>query len=161
MKKLNLKFAITILFVLLYNFSVALESPEKIKLQKAADDMKFQNGLEFFNLERYDRALNEFKEYLEIYYGGSHRAEAYRKIAEIYIKKYDYQRAVNAYISLYQEYGDTEEGLDAYFQAGVCYRKMGMDEKAKSIFEQIFKEYPGTSAAQKAEMQLELLKIEN
>ena len=123
--------------------------------------MNSWNAMEFFKLERYDRALNEFKEYLEIYFNGIHRAEAYKKIAEIYIKKYDYQKAANAYTSLYYEAGDTEDGLDAYFQAGICYKKMGMDDKAKNIFEKLYREHPGTSAAQKAEMQLELLKLEN
>ena len=56
-----------------------------VNMKKVADDMKFSNAMEFYKLERFDRALAEFYEYLEIYYDGIHRSESYRKIAEIYI----------------------------------------------------------------------------
>ncbi len=132
-----------------------------VNMKKVADDMKFSNAIEFFKLERYDRALAEFHEYLEIYYDGIHRSESYRKIAEIYIRKYNYQKAIEAYSSLYQEFSGTDEGIDAYFQAGVCYKKMGFDSKAEAIFRYIIENHQGTTAAYNSEIQLDLLKMEN
>lgn len=123
------------------------------------DNMKFKNGIEFMKLNDYERALNEFNEYLEIYIHGIHRGSAYRKIAEVHISRFDFQKAVKAYIEIYQEYSYIDEGIDAYFEAGVCYKKMGYDSKAGEIFQYIVKEHPGTNAAYNAEIQLELIKI--
>lgn len=128
-------------------------------LKKVADDMKFQNGMEFYKLEKFDKALDEFNEYIEIYFDGTHRSEAFKKIAEIHIRLFEYQKAINAYRSLYQEFSSSEEGIDAYFQIGVCYKKMGFDSKAEDIFKHLLAEHPGTSAAYNAEIQLDLLKI--
>jgi len=121
--------------------------------------MKYQNGVEFMKINDYGRALNEFNEYLEIYIHGIHRGNAYRNIAEIYISRFDFQRAIKAYLSIYQEFSFSEEGIDAYFQAGICYKKMGYDQKAAEIFRYIAAEHAGTGAAYNAGIQLELIKI--
>ncbi len=128
-------------------------------LKKVADDMKFQNGMEFYKLERFNRALDEFNEYLEIYFDGIHRNEALKKIAEIHIRYFNYQKAIDAYRTLYQEFSGTDEGIDAYFQIGICYNKMGFSTKAEGIFKYIIEAHPGTAAAQNSQIQLDLLKI--
>jgi len=138
---------------------IAEEKNGLANLKKVADDMKFRNGIEFYKLEKFDRALNEFNEYIEIYYNGIHRNEALKKIAEIHIRLFNYQKAIDAYRMLYQEFSCSEEGMDAYFQIGICYKKMGFDSKAESIFKDIIEEYPGTSSAYNSQIQLDLLKI--
>ena len=158
MKIFRFLFVILIFFASL-SVSVAEETTGLANLKKVADDMKFRNGMEFYKLEKFDRALNEFNEYIEIYYNGIHRNEALKKIAEIHIKLFDYQKAINAYRMLYQEFSSTEEGMNAYFQIGVCYKKMGFDLKAENIFRNIIQDHPGTTAAYNSEIQLELLKI--
>ena len=159
------KFYVKIVFILFSVMSIMPLYPQEegglSNLKKVADDVKFSHAVEFYKLERYDRALNEFNEYIEIYYDGIHRSEAFRKIAEIYIKRFDYQRAIEAYNRLYQEFSGTDEGLDAYFQSGVCYKKMGFDARAEAIFRYIVQTHPGTSAAYNSEIQLDLLKMEN
>ncbi len=152
-----------LLGILLLFFPLSGLYPEQktgaINLKQVADDLKFRKGAEFYRLERYDLALNELYEYLEIYYDGTHRGEAYRKIADIHIKQYNYQKAVEVYRRLYEEFSSTDEGVDGFFQMGICYLKMGYDSKAEAIFRSIIQEHPGTTGAANAEIQLELLKI--
>lgn len=161
MKKYLIIMFLFMLFAAEYSHINAEEVSGSVNLKKAADDMKFTNAMGFYKLEQYDRALNEFYEYIEIYYDGIHRSEAFRKIADIYIKKFNYQKAIEAYNSIYQEFSGSDEGLDAYFQTGVCYKKMGFDSKAEVIFKNILTSHPGTSAAYNSEIQLELLRMEN
>ncbi len=130
-----------------------------VNLKKVADDMKYRKGAEFYRLEKYDLALNELSEYLEIYYDGAHRCEAYRKIAEIHMKQYDYQKAVEVYSRLYEEFSSTDEGVDGYYQMALCYLKMGFDSKAEAIFKAIIEEHPDSTAARNAQTQLDLLQI--
>ena len=157
------KFFIGLLLVLAMCISsIAQDNNDSVSvssLKKEADDIKFQNSMEFYKLGKFERALTEFNEYIEIFFDGVHRSEALRKIAEIYIKFFEYQKAIEAYKTLYQEFSSTEDGIDAYFQIGICYKKMGFDSKAEEIFKYIIDEHPGTSTAYNAEIQLELLKI--
>ena len=131
----------------------------KSGLEQAADDSKYQSGAMFFSLNRYDKALQEFSEYLEIFYNGNHRHEAYKKIAEIYILSFDYQKAADKYKLLYEEFSSSEDGLEGYFRAGICYQKMGYDDKAKDIFTEIQTNYPESSFARQSQAQLDLMKI--
>jgi len=154
------RFFVIFLLIIGYQSGVTAEEATGLaNLKKVADDMKFQNGMEFYKLEKFDRALNEFNEYIEIYFDGIHRNEALRKIAEIHIRFFNYQKAIDAYRALYQEFSSTDEGVDAYFQIGICYKKMGFDSKAEAIFKYLIEEHPGTSAAHNAQIQLDLLKI--
>jgi len=154
------KYLVIILLITTHwNISTGEENNGSGNFKKVADDMKFQNGMEFYKLEKFDRSLRELNEYIEIYYDGIHRNEALKKIAEIHIRFFDYQKAIEAYKVLYQEFSSTEEGIDAYFQIGICYKKMGFDTKAEAIFKYIVDEHPGTTAAYNSEIQLDLLKI--
>jgi TolA-binding protein len=101
------------------------EKPGDQSLDALADDLKFQNGMSFINLKMYDKAIETFNEYLEIYYNGNHRHEAYRQIAGIYFSRLEYLRAIDNYRALYEEFSNTESGIEAYFNIGICYNKMG------------------------------------
>lgn len=138
---------------------LAQNTDNELNFIQIADNMKFQNGIEFMKINDYNRALNEFNEYLEIYIHGIHRGNAYREIAKIHILNFDFQKALEAYKSIYQEYSYADEGIDAYFEAGICYKKMGYNNKAMEIFHYIAEEHPGTNAAYNAKIQLEIIKI--
>jgi TolA-binding protein len=128
-------------------------------LDALADDVKFQNGLGFIGLKMYDKALETFNEYLEIYYNGNHRNEAYKYIAEIYFNRLEYLKAIQYYRSLYEEYSNTEAGVEAYFNTGICYMKMGQDKKASEVFNEIIENHRESTYRQQAELQLDMLNI--
>ncbi len=128
-------------------------------LDALADDVKFQNGLGFIKLKMYDKALETFNEYLEIYYNGNHRNEAYKYIAEIYFNRLEYNRAIEYYRSLYEEFSTTEPGIEAFFNTGICYMKMGYDKKASEVFNEIIENHRESAYRQQAELQLDMLNI--
>ena len=135
------------------------EIEKQPSLEQVADDQKFSNGMNFMSLNRRDKALEEFLEYLEIYYDGSHRSEAYTEIAEIYFDKQHYLKAINYYKGLYEEFSNTEEGLVGYYNIGICYVKMGYDKQAFDIFSKILQEHPTSPQAAKAQIQIDLLEV--
>jgi TolA-binding protein len=155
---------ITILFILTCFFipavvSAADEKNGRENLDVLADNLKFQNGVEFLKLKMYDKALETFGEYLEIYYNGNHRHEAYKHIAELYFNRLEYRKAVENYRSLYEEFSNTENGVEAYFNIGICFNKMGYEKKATDIFNDILEHHSSSAYAQQARLQLDLLKI--
>lgn len=128
-------------------------------LDALADDAKFQNGLGFIKLKMYDKALETFNEYLEIYYNGNHRNEAYKYIAEIYFNRLEYARAIKYYTALYEEFSNSEPGIEAFFNTGICYMKMGYDKKASEVFNEIIENHRESAYRQQAELQLDMLNI--
>ncbi len=128
-------------------------------LDALADDLKFQNGIGFLKIKKYDKALETFNEYLEIFYNGTHRHEVYRYIAEIYFNRMEYLKAVDKYRALYEEFSNTESGVEAYFNIGVCYIKMGNEKKAAEIFNDIVENHADSAYRQQAELQLNMIDI--
>jgi TolA-binding protein len=128
-------------------------------LDVLADNLKFQNGVEFLKLKMNEKALETFGEYLEVFYNGNHRHEAYKRIAEIYFNRLEYLKAIDNYRLLYEEFSNTESGVEAYFNIGICYNKMGYEKKAAEIFTEIVEYHPASAYARQARVQLELLNI--
>jgi len=139
--------------------SLAQQADTPSDLRRAADNIKFENAMQFFAMRDYDKALREFDEYLEIYVNGAHRNEAHRRIARIYFDRFEYEKAIRAYSAICEESSTTDEGVEAYYRAGICHQKMGDDAKALEIFGAIIEQYPYSNYAGLSRMQMDLLKI--
>lgn len=132
---------------------------EEEDLTKMADRLKFETARYFFENRLFDKCLLELQEYLEIYSNGIYRKEAYLTIGEIYLKRFDYSRAAKAYLALYEEFSNTDEGIQGYFNAAICYEKMGNDKKAKEILKTIIEHHPDSRHAALAITRLKVLEI--
>lgn len=137
----------------------AEDKNEGQSLDALADDLKFQNGIGFLKIKKYNKALETFNEYLEIYQNGTHRHEVYRHIAEIYFNRMEYMKAIDNYRALYEEYSNTESGVEAYFNIGLCHIKMGNEKKAAEIFNDIMENHADSAYRQQAELQLSMIDI--
>ena len=157
----SIRVACIIAYIILLSLPLypADQTNEGQSLDVLADDLKFQNAVGFIKIRMPDKALETFHEYLEIYYNGTHRPEAYRYIAEIYFNRMEYPKAIENYRALYEEFSNTENGIEAYYNIGICYIKMGYDKKAVEIFNEIIDRHQDSAYRQQAELQLNLLKI--
>lgn len=156
------KIFIVLLFLVLFSISLsAKDEGRELNLDKIADDFKFQNGVQFIKLNRFDKAIEALNEYLEIFYQGNHRNEAYKYIAKIYLERFEYQKAQSIFRTIYEEFSDTDDGVDAYYNIGLCFKKMGNDDEAQSIFKEIIKNYSDSIYVHQARIQLDLLNILN
>jgi TolA-binding protein len=135
------------------------QKEEKINLGRIADITHFQNANSFYKLKEYGKAIELFTEYLEIYTNGVHRKEAYKNIGAIYFAEFNYIRSIKAYQSLYEEYSNSEEGVEAYFMTGICNQKMGFFDKAKAIFKSLIEEHPDSNYAYQSRIKLDLIEI--
>jgi tetratricopeptide (TPR) repeat protein len=129
------------------------------KLSRLEDNLKFNNGILFLNLNKYNNALQEFGEYVEIYYYGIHRKEAFKNIGDIYFTRFNFIKALNTYRALYEEFSNTREGSEAHLQMGICYLKMGYYDNAEKIFKSIIDTSTDPSIVQSAKIQLDLIDI--
>lgn len=146
--------------ILLVSIPLAAQNKNKgLNLDRIADDLKYRNGYRFIELGRYDKALEELNEYLEIFLYGTHRDEAYSNIAGIYFTRLDYQKAAGTYRQLFEEFSNSDSGIEGYYNMGVCYQKMGYNRKAAEVFQDIVRNYPESTMTGKAKIQIDLLKI--
>jgi TolA-binding protein len=139
--------------------SLPQNKKEGLNLDRITDDLKYRNGRRFVELEKYDKALEELNEYLEIFIYGAHRDEAYSSIAKIHFMKLDYQKAAVIYRKLFEEFSNRDSGVEGYYNMGVCYQKMGYDSRAAEVFNDIVTSYPESTVSGKARIQVDLLKI--
>lgn len=146
-------------------FSQAQQQPkqaqkeEKINLGRMADITHFQNANSFYKLKEYGKAIELFAEYLEIYTNGVHRKEAYKNIASIHFAEFNYIKSIKTYQSLYEEFSNSEEGVEAYFMTGICSQKMGFFDNAKQIFKSLIEEHPDSNYAYQSKIKLDLIEI--
>jgi TolA-binding protein len=157
-----MKFIYKYLIPLILLASIPLAAEEKkegLNLDRIADDLKYRNGYRFIELGRYNKALEELNEYLEIYLYGIHRDEAYSNIARIHFIRLDYQKAAGTYGQLFEEFSNSDSGIEGYYNMGVCYQKMGYNRRAAEIFRDIVRNYPESTMTGKAKIQVDLLKI--
>lgn len=153
-----------IVFIILSLFAFPVFSQQDTgkdtkSLKQLEDDSKFENGMHLIRLDRPEKGMQILQEYLEIYYNGNHRYEAYREIARVHVENFDYQQAVKVYRRMYEEFGDTEEGVEGFYNMGICYQKMGYGSRARDVFRAIVEHHSGTSFAQQASLQLDLINI--
>lgn len=134
----------------------AQEKKESENLYVLADDLKFKNGVEFMKLKMYHKAAETFNEYLEIYPNGIHRADAYRHLAELFMAKMEYHKAIEKYRALYEEFGNTEAGIEAYFNIGLCYQKMGYDKEAAEVLNDLIQNHGDSPYARQARTLLDV-----
>ncbi|MDY6934110.1 MAG: tetratricopeptide repeat protein [Spirochaetota bacterium] len=160
-----MKIQLFILIMLLFTMNtislLAEEGEAPTGLRRVSDDLKFKNAMLLFKIGKREKAFEKFKEYLEIYINGIHRREAYQRIAQIYFNRFEFLQAIGIYKALYSEFSTFESGIDAYYRMGICYRKMGYDKKANSIFKSIIKEYPNSKYLNLSKMQLDIMKMVN
>ncbi len=158
----NMKFMKKMLIPVILLFAISISAQDKnegLNLQRIADDLKYNNGYRFIKLGRYDKALEELNEYLEIFIYGTHRDEAYGNIARIHFIRLDYQKAAEIYRQLFEEFSNSDSGIEGYYNMGVCYQKMGYENRAAVIFRDIVRNYPESTMTGRAKIQVELLKI--
>ena len=152
---------IVVLSCMMPLFSVDKNGKNQIStnLDLISDDFKFGNVIQFVKIEKYDRALSEMREYLEIYPDGRHRYEIYSEIESIYFDNLNYLQAIKVNKKIYEEFGNSDRGVSAYYKIGICYNKMGYEDRAKKTFEKIIVEHPESLYAERAITQIELLSI--
>lgn len=124
-----------------------------------SDNMRFNDAVALVELDQTDKAFKLLHEYLEIFPRGVHRHSAYRYIAEIYRDRFDYLRAADTYLKIFEEFSPDEKAVAAYYEAGVCYSKMGYDSRASRIFTDILEKWPDSPQAARARTRLTIKNI--
>ncbi|MBV6333019.1 tol-pal system protein YbgF, partial [Pseudomonas aeruginosa] len=79
-------------------------------------------------------------------------------LGEVNLAKGDLQGAGQAFARVSQSYPSSQKVPDSLYKLADVERRLGNNDKAKGILQQVISQYPGTSAAQLAQRDLKNLR---
>jgi tetratricopeptide (TPR) repeat protein len=125
----------------------------------AADQGLFLLANIYFQQQNYDQAREYFEKFVDAYNGSNILlSSGYAGLAACEEADKNYMEAASLYEQAAETAPDFPEADNQLFLAGLCYKKAGDIDKAKSIFEELAEESEKSSRKKDAESQLVLLK---
>ena len=147
MKKFLCVSLITVGLLVLVGTPVACAQEEEEKTLLGFADYLFEKG-------HYYQAVTEYERF--IYFNPHHPSVSHArlKIAYCYKKGEQYERAIELFRNLVDEYRGEEVGKEAAYQVGECYSARGDDEVAVIEFKNFIADYPHHPLAEKARWEM-------
>lgn len=121
---------------------------EKLFYDAAFDQIKAKD---------FDKASQAFAAFLRRYPNSQYAGNAQYWLGEVNLAKGDLQAAGEAFAKVSQVYPQHAKVADSLFKLGDVELRLGHNAKAKGILQQVVAQYPGTSAAQLAQRNLQRL----
>jgi tol-pal system protein YbgF len=119
-----------------------------------SSDLLYSNGLRDLNGHKYDLSLQEFQDYLKYYSNTDLASNAQFYLGEIFFAQEQYQKAVDAYGKVIDNFPRSFKLAPAHLKRGLALIQLG--EKAMGIKElrTVIRMYPGTDEERRARAKL-------
>lgn len=124
--------------------------PEKEKLF-------YDAAFDLIKAKDFDKASQAFSAFLRKYPNSQYAGNAQYWLGEVNLAQGDLQGAGRAFARVSQAYPQHAKVPDSLFKLADVEMRLGNTDKAKGILQQIVTQYPGTSAAQLAQRDLQRL----
>ncbi|MGC8765133.1 MAG: tetratricopeptide repeat protein [Brevinematia bacterium] len=125
------KFFYSSVFIFLFNAS----------LFSATAQEYVENGIKFFNEEKYFDAIGEFRNAIEL---NPYYARAYEYLGKVYFRLQDYSTALEQGLTGLK-YSNND--LEILLLVAECYRELNDNNKAEELYKKIIKDFPSESKA--------------
>ncbi len=144
------------LYILLPVLVILLAINSCSKPTKTAEGY-WESGSALFDVENYDRAIDEFQNIINYYPDSEEALKAVFFIAEIYKNNIkDYEKAIEKYRQIEKNYPDSDKAPNALFMIGYIYaNEMENYNEAKKAYQHFIKTYPGHGLVSSAEWEIE------
>ena len=120
-----------------------------------SEQQQYQMALDsLLQEEQYQRAVNEFDQYLRLYPNGRFVTNAYYWKGQAYVNLAMLNEAREAFETIVTQYPDGRKVDDAMYSLGTVYDKLGNTSRAQQLLRQVQSRYPNTSAANLADIYL-------
>ena len=121
----------------------------------ATEKLYYDAAFDLIKAKDFDKASLAFNAFLRKYPASQFAGNAQYWLGEIDLVKGDLTAANKAFALVAQNYPKHGKVPDALYKMADVERRLGSPEKAKTIWRQIVAQYPGTSAAQLAQQDLQ------
>ncbi|WP_165782223.1 tetratricopeptide repeat protein [Leptospira brenneri] len=122
-------------------------------------DVLHKKAKEFLEDRNHWQSVESCKSFLILYPGHPKTREVRKTLSSNYRMTGDILALAENELKIYKEYPNTEEGLESYLISGKAYVRMGREDKAYQIFQDIIKNTYSSKIAQEAELELTQMEI--
>jgi len=107
--------------------------------------------------KRYEQAIPEFRRFNEKYPESIYAANAHYWLGQLLFNKGELQQAEQEFVIVVEQYKDSAKRTDAMLKLAMVAQKLKQNDKAISLYRQLLKLYPESTAAQLAKPRLKSL----
>lgn len=123
----------------------------------AKEKLYYDAAFDLIKAKDYDKASLAFNAFLRKYPNSQYAGNAQYWLGEVNLAKGDLQAAGQAFAKVSQLYPKHQKVPDSLYKLADVERRLGHTDKVKGILQQVVAQYPGTSAAQLAQRDLQRL----
>lgn len=122
-----------------------------------ADQSRYQLAFDLLSDGSFERAAAAFREYLDVFPNGRHRANAQFWLAECLYELQEFGDSMSEFRQLVDVYPDSVKVPGAHLKIGFILQQLDRDEEAKTVLSDLVDQYPASSEANIARNRLEQL----
>ncbi|MGH8354458.1 MAG: tol-pal system protein YbgF [Pseudomonas sp.] len=123
----------------------------------AKEKLYYEAAFDLIKAKDFDKASQAFGAFLRKYPNSQYAGNAQYWLGEVNLAKGDLQAAGQAFAKVSQAYPSHAKVPDSLYKLADVEQRLGNTEKAKGILRQIIAQFPGSSAAQLAQRDLQRL----
>lgn len=123
----------------------------------AKEKLFYEAAFDLIKAKDFDKASQAFAAFLRKYPNSQYAGNAQYWLGEVNLAKGDLQSAGQAFARVSQAYPSHAKVPDSLFKLADVEQRLGNNDKAKGILQQVIAQYPGSSAAQLAQRDLQRL----
>ncbi len=123
----------------------------------AKEKLYYDAAFDLIKAKDFDKASQAFAAFLRKYPNSQYAGNAQYWLGEVNLAKGDLQAAGQAFAKVGQSYPKHSKVPDSLYKLADVERRLGNTDKVKGILQQVVTQYPGTSAAQLAQRELQKL----
>ncbi|HEX4548575.1 tol-pal system protein YbgF [Pseudomonas sp.] len=121
----------------------------------AKEKLYYDAAFDLIKAKDFDKASQAFSAFLRKYPNSQYAGNAQYWLGEVNLAKGDLQGAGQAFAKVSQLYPKHNKVPDSLYKLADVERRLGHTDKVKGILQQVVSQYPGTSAAQLAQRDLQ------
>lgn len=121
----------------------------------AKEKLYYDAAFDLIKAKDFDKASQAFAAFLRKYPNSQYAGNAQYWLGEVNLAKGDLQGAGQAFAKVSQLYPKHNKVPDSLYKLADVERRLGHTDKVKGILQQVVAQYPGTSAAQLAQRDLQ------
>ncbi|VXC91228.1 Cell division coordinator CpoB [Pseudomonas sp. 8Z] len=123
----------------------------------AKEKLYYDAAFDLIKAKDFDKASQAFTAFLGRYPNSQYAGNAQYWLGEVNMAKGDLQAAGQAFAKVSQAYPNHAKVPDSLFKLADVERRLGHNDKARGILQQVIAQFPGSSAAQLAQRDLQRL----
>lgn len=127
------------------------------RINPADEQISYLAAYELVKNKRYDDATVAMHNFVQKYPKGGYSANAEYWLGELYLVKKDYTKAIEHFDIVLKQYPSSSKSAASLLKSGYAFSASGNSAEAKSRFQQVVRNYPGTPTAKLASTKLESL----